>query len=79
MSTEQAEALKQTVRDGMDKMYAEGFEMAKLRVRHYLQERVQWLKREAHSGGDFKHLITRAEESAYVASVIDEMTVPPLS
>jgi hypothetical protein len=78
MSTEQKSEIAKVVSDGMDKMYAEGFEMAKLRVQNYLLERVQWLKKEAHQGGDFKHLIARADESTYIAKVVSEMTPPPL-
>lgn len=79
MSTEHTEAIKRTIHNGMDKMYAEGFEIAKLRVLSYLLERVEWLKKEAHSGGNFSHLIARVEESSYIAKVIEEMTPPPLS
>lgn len=77
MTTEHRETLNQVVRDGMDKMYSEGFEMAKLRVRSYLIERATWLDREMRNGGNLEYLRLKYEECRYISQVVEEMTPAP--
>lgn len=69
MSTAEKE-IKDVVRDGMDKMYAEGFELAKIRARTLIAARVAWLMKEAHAGGNWEYLKNKADEAAYMGEKI---------
>lgn len=69
MSTAEKE-IKDIVGDGMDKMYSEGFELAKIRARTLIAERVAWLMKEAHAGGNWEYLKNKADEAAYMGEKI---------
>lgn len=73
MSTE----INQVISDGMDKMYAEGFEMAKVRARKVIADRVAWLMKEAHAGGNWEYLKNKADEAAYMGEKIAALTLEP--
>lgn len=46
------------------------------RQTEWLTERLAWLKKEAHSGGDFDHLNTRREECAYIMGALKQFARP---
>lgn len=69
MSIEKTETQK-IVSDGMAKMYAEGFELAKLRARALIAERVEWLMKEAQAGGNWTYMKNKADEAAYMGEKI---------
>jgi hypothetical protein len=73
MSTE----INQAISDGMDQAVEQGFEIAKLRVQHYLIERADWLRREWQNGGDWNYLHIKEDDCRYIATVVAEMKMAP--
>lgn len=63
-------AISDFLGNAMDRIYAEGFEMGKIRAQQMIAKRVEWLWKEAHAGGNWEYLKNKAEEAAYMGEKI---------
>lgn len=61
--------------DDLEKAFALGHEFGRDRAAEECDRHAEFCKDEAHKGGDFQHLITRADEAAYNAKRIRALQV----